>query len=366
MDNLPKRDSSQYIAVENFRDFEVTNCISYEMAIRNDGTINAIKRFLEKFINEDLNEIKFITDTSCFKKAQNEAQILMKQYSINPLELYLEYDFLQDSTNKLKDILESLKNTQENVDNLEYTNLKQIIFETNLNHESKSSPEDDKKIAQLMERALPKENEYTYYKVKNFYESFVQYKEGKIKDFKHILTQNEYASSDKDKTIQVLENNWIKPRYIRPELQKSFMKSYKRNVEIDFTLSTKELTDFIKRLKQEHSIKENHLTKNPSELLGEYIKEYDLPKGYPKNKDKGFTLQDKWADLFFIYDYYKVSKKNFPEKTDIEIYVNIDNELKDYHDKDNINTYWKSTDVYRKILEPLKELIDNLRYKELI
>jgi len=39
MRNLPKRDDTIYKEIESFEDYELTQCITYEMAIRNDGIL---------------------------------------------------------------------------------------------------------------------------------------------------------------------------------------------------------------------------------------------------------------------------------------------------------------------------------------
>ena len=39
MDKLPQRDDLIYKEIEEFQDYELTNCIAYEMAIRNKDVI---------------------------------------------------------------------------------------------------------------------------------------------------------------------------------------------------------------------------------------------------------------------------------------------------------------------------------------
>jgi len=47
MNNLPKRDDTIYKEIESFKDYELTNNIAYEMAIRNDGLIEFVKKWKE-------------------------------------------------------------------------------------------------------------------------------------------------------------------------------------------------------------------------------------------------------------------------------------------------------------------------------
>ena len=52
MDNLPQRDDSNYKEIEEFQDYELTNCIAYEMAIRN----TELKKLLKKIVQYPLYE----------------------------------------------------------------------------------------------------------------------------------------------------------------------------------------------------------------------------------------------------------------------------------------------------------------------
>lgn len=45
---MPKRSDPQYIEIENFKDYELTNCIAYEMAIRNPEFIKFRKECIEE------------------------------------------------------------------------------------------------------------------------------------------------------------------------------------------------------------------------------------------------------------------------------------------------------------------------------
>jgi len=67
MIDLPKRSDSTYKEIEDFKDYEFTNCIAYEMAIRNEELQKIIKKF-----NDLIPEIDFDKD-----KLVNEDEFLL-------------------------------------------------------------------------------------------------------------------------------------------------------------------------------------------------------------------------------------------------------------------------------------------------
>ena len=61
INNLPKRTDVIYKEIESFEDYEYTNCIAYEMAIRNDEVRKKIinfKSFKYKSFEDALDELK--------------------------------------------------------------------------------------------------------------------------------------------------------------------------------------------------------------------------------------------------------------------------------------------------------------------
>ena len=43
MESLPKRSDDIYKEIESFEEYELTQCVAYEMAIRNDDNLKAIE-----------------------------------------------------------------------------------------------------------------------------------------------------------------------------------------------------------------------------------------------------------------------------------------------------------------------------------
>lgn len=55
--NLPKRDDDIYKEIENFEDYEFTQCVAFEMAIRNVEVIRLVNKLTDKFNNDDYHEL---------------------------------------------------------------------------------------------------------------------------------------------------------------------------------------------------------------------------------------------------------------------------------------------------------------------
>lgn len=385
-----KRDDTIYKDIENFQDYEYTYCIAYEMAIRNSEVIKTIKSFLENFINLDLYDNPILCDTNAFIKSQNEVQKLLSDFNINPLELYINYNFFEDVNIKLGDILNKLE------EHLSLT-LKGIFFEKEKQeYEFFDTPEDDIRNAKLLDKPLSDEKSYRLLKGNKYFESFIYYKEDKVKNLKNLLTENEFNQLNKEDFVQILQNDWIRPRYSRPKLHKSFLQSRKRKVEIDFTLPEIELVDFISKIKKEFD-KDNSYIKNPLELLGDELDKSDemKSKALPKDKLKRKKIM---ADAFYIYDTWKILEIHYAEKTK-ELKEKLKKEIQSIKNNFNYDKYDKkskiddaktnnefslsnytkvslkteiasqlniSIDTVDKLHTLMIKYIDNLKYKELI
>ena len=64
MDRLPQRDDLIYKEIEEFQDYELTNCIAYEMAIRNED----IKKLLHEIFNQKLGFKAYLRRLECLLK----------------------------------------------------------------------------------------------------------------------------------------------------------------------------------------------------------------------------------------------------------------------------------------------------------
>ena len=301
-----KRNNSQYLAVEKFKDYELTYCIAYEMAIRNDEVIKSIYNFYNNYVNYDIYDC-YVLSTDDFKKCYSDAQKLM-EFFINPINLYLDYHI--------------------------YNNINE--------HVKKVKEEDIKENSDFFTRGLRR---ILYKPIEDYYHEEIKPSE-KIVIYKNTSLYTEFISHLKndDNTITIHHNS-ITPNYSRP-LTLDFKDTKERNIILNLNLPTNELVDFIERFKRKYDNNPT-IVKSVSELLNKEFKETvtKLP-----------SIQNRYADMFFIYDCFKLGL------TATKIQRKID---KYYEDKDptsktiSINTINK----YNKIAI---EYIDNLKYKHLV
>ena len=322
--DLPKRKSDLYTNIEDFELFELTYCLAYEMHIRTT--------------NEERIKNKF----------DSFASIL--EYTTDDI-IIENYDGIRNKV--LSDIIDEI------FPSLHQDTWNLVKKENNLNENSYDDFKKIKSLYNIKKKSLKYIIDNYINNLKKEYVVYCVDEDNELEREKlKILIGNSLNNSKK-----------IYPRFKRPRISSLETRTYDL-MNINLGLPLKEIVDYIKKLKFKYKINidSNHDSiKTPTELIRMCVHSYNLPKGLPQNKDKGFSIQQKWADWFFIYDYFKLSKNINPYIPDNAIYKEIDDELKKYHDKDGILKYWKSLDVYRQnILPPMIELIDNKNYMNLI
>lgn len=234
MDKLPQRDDLIYKEIEEFQDYELTNCIAYEMAIRNEILIKILDDYLdtkqELIFGEDEKEYKLLNDygfnslsLSCYKIS-------------NFLSFNINYNSGMISANYSDDILLD-KNKNNNiylVDNV----LINSSYEDNQNNE--------------------------------------------INIIENMNINKNYIPS-------------IHLGYSRPLLK--FKKNKIFNTEINLNLPKEELIAYISKIKDDFD-KDNSIIKTPLELLGETLEKSDNKKTPKKPKASvyadWFYIYDYW------------------------------------------------------------------------
>jgi hypothetical protein len=320
---LPNRNDKQYTDVEKFKEYELTNNIAYEMVIRNSEVQKIIKDFLKQFIENEVSNYTPVLDTLDFKEADEAAQQLLKTFRINPLQLYLEYNFLSDIIEELKRIQDELSDTQKIIVN---SILFKAINDDYRNEYTKNTTEENRtKILDVV--------------TTSFYENTFVYQE-----------------EDKEKGLsKTILRKDIKPIFtVRPQLHIDFDIAKIRDVEINFSLPKNEILSFIEYLYDD--VKKNPLN-TPLELLSIELDEDNNTLDKKINTKLIFSKQHKLANMFYVYDCLKL---NATQKTIRENIYNY------YYNKDNTT----STAIDYKTIKNYKEIakcyIDNLKYKELI
>ena len=310
MDKI-ERNHKQYLAVEKFEDYELTYCMAYEMAIRNDEVIKTIYSFYNNYVNDDIYDIRFIFDTDAFKKCKEDSQKLMSFY-LNPLSLYLDYHLFKNIN---KDIEELKKEDIKNNNDFFSHGLRWILFTP---YSEPTYSKDYVPNKKLVEEKITKR-----------YRSFIS----------HLANE--------DKGSFTIHHNSITPRYSRP-LEPWFNEIKERNLVLNLALPTHELVDFVTKLKKDYD-RDHSFFKTVKELEGDSFKRAD-------KRDGRLSSQTKLADMLYIYDCLKLNHSKADIKVDITIYYR----LKGIKTR---NLHTKTLDDYQEIMI---EYIDNFKYKELI
>ena len=357
---LPKRSDLIYKEIEEFEDYEYSNCIAYEMCTRN----KEVKKLLNIIINKfdeifEATEFEFIINKEAIEKECNE----LKKYGIG----------FNTLSSILTDIFYEINDIEVGKSSLN------ILYENDLILDRKDylyvDPYDDGIVGVL----------------ENGDEEIIPYKQMNL-DYIPL----------------------IKKSYSRPTLKIDKSKIFK--VELNLSLPKEELLDYVSKIKDDFNNKTNAMIRTPIDLLiydsslMEYIGKENNTSEINRKLDalEDILLDDKTdnsnikklkkkliADSFFIYDYVTARQEQIKQMNNqiIEEYEdkiqNIKNDsednktsrinyLKKELSQDKINT----TDT--QILEELKEIenipygtarryyddikpfIDDCKYKELI
>jgi hypothetical protein len=352
MDSLPKRSDDIYKEIESFEDYELTQCVAYEMAIRNDD---------ENFSMIPLWELE---------KTSN--------YELSDIDLYGYFSLADKVTSFYPTYIEE---TKKNAFNL-----------------FKEQPDFKHFDEKMLETLFQQSKKYWFNKIANNLEYFIEkFLMNENKEFVPLKlpTLTEDINVDRTLLIEIIKHsNRLKSyqllKYSRPQITTHLSKVITININIGLPLT--ELIAQITKIKSNFD-NEIVIVKAPIELLGETLEDATPKKDYPKKP----TAQ-KMADMFFIYDYVKVRLKNIQEENKnnaIELEEEIEN-IKKYHTgadrkkriayakaehlESNIDT--KITDIFKedeltkilnlsganisKLYYAIKPYIDDLKYKELI
>lgn len=329
MDKLPKRDDAVYQSIESFQKYELTTCISYEMAIRNNKNIVNVKNFVRKYIEKDFvdNHYEQILEQTNFK-ASKEDSYKLTENMIDPFSLYLKnYPFFEDlrnfvnneKNNYIKEMERRVKIRKKYLSNQDYsTNLtvaKKIIkIQSKLLEEYKVYAKKNKLkktlnkfYSYMTEKELKELEEYKYSEEfdKLFFHQEKYNKIDKLKKNKKItynhLAETQFFSfytryfENKETSINRLKPAEIIPKYSRPNLLIPFEFNKTVKLNLNLTLPFEELKDILEKVKDDFD--NNNFIKAPLEIIGKKL-------GINYNEYKNMNSKE-WADCFFIYDYIK-------------------------------------------------------------
>lgn len=272
---LPKRCEKKYKEIENFKLYELTHCIAYEMAIRNNEVQKIIKEIedLTRIQTLQISGLHYTTSIGCepFKETEDLTQI-------QTLEMTgLNYEGADNITSIECKIL-NLYKTLEDEYYIVY-NTKDVILSTS-----------DEQF-QYVNYYEPDDQFDTFQSDIMFYSN----QENSNKHFKaNCIVKDAYAVFQGGN----IEGSEINVNKIVPNFKKSMRVFNQTQVALNLALPIEQIKAFIEIIKKDYD-EENSSIQSFKQLLG-------LKSDEEAEKIMSLT-QAEWADCFFIYDYYKAS-----------------------------------------------------------
>ena len=311
---LPSRFEETYCEEMKFEKYEYTNFIAYELARRNTNVMDLLA------IQEQLLALYNTLPSSFhgYKSAEDKEEILeevkkveewLKNTMIGLLNHYNKNQ-LSDDINHLT--LENMRGIFSNIINEIAQELYEkyyIIYQNDIESLEKSANElydplrflqRDRLLTQHMNRVYDSnENHKAAYNI-NFTENG------------YFIVYQEIPKTQKDFSFNV-----IYPKYKRA--MRDFTDT---KIALNLNLSEDELVDYIEKIKKNYDSK-NSIIKTKRELLEEKL----------EGSDKNLKVNSaaKWADSFFIYDYFLYHKVNNIDKKESDIKREIQIEFIKFH-----------------------------------
>ena len=386
MSDLPKRDDAIYKEIESFADYELTQCLAYEMAIRNDEIYNSLDKIglLRKYkIVDKIDKAKVIMDMT-IPTGENKKDKQDKEEAVKLLSRH-GFDYFECTMYYTERMLSGYKqNGSTIIFSPENTKITDILNKKELDEVCKLEIELFNDLSWCKDDMKIKNNE-----------SFIQ--------MAYCL---EYPFCEESEKIiktalqrQHLIN--VQNKFSRPILKPEYIPIVK--IDINLALPEDELVEYVKLLKKRYSVyygeadeKNNKITIRPNtplEFLGENLNNASPVKNYPKK-----PTAVKMADMFFVYDYVKARLKQIENENEIlkqeydekiaeikqsKSYDSFDKkiqlaELAKEHNKNIIDTRVEIICKEQKLIEHLdisnakayyyviKPYIDDCKYKELL
>ena len=303
---LPRRDDEVYQIISSYEQYELTHCISYEMAIRNKD----VKVLFEKIktltlLSRDLFKADMLhkNDSALFYIMEIEEQREKILESLEALQIVLNIDFNTASPTKIQSELFRLITEYTVLLEEDYYMIydrKDIVPEGM--EEVFKEPnhyESDRELNQYMDKAIEES-------IRNAYDVSPRYKDNfTFKDGYAV-----YQASYED--LKEYDINKIFPNFKRP------MREFNQTqVAFNMSLPKDEIVKYIEKIKDDYDVKNTSYKTLNQLLYGDNTRSED--KLVHKQKER-------YADDFFIYDYYTQSDKEHKNKLEL-----IQKKLSQYH-----------------------------------
>jgi hypothetical protein len=356
--NLPKRTDDWYKRIENFKPYELTHCIVFEMAGRNKD----IKQHFQILVNlEEVLKIEYRT------KPDNNNE------HIYPYELLGKKDVIKVSDEKYKELEEQRRKYKEIY--REGINILKNKYYIHYDQVSANIPEIENPFKEVdfsgmsLEEAL-KEAEERFSDA--LHSPMMKHISGIAGKFVH---GEEYPHYKSDHNIYegFVTARGIDPRCntfnissINTYFQRKIYDTNQINVALNMSLPENEIVEYIKHIKKTLSNENTKELKSPNKLLGRDVQEVKKTKHYPKKQ-----TAKKLADMFFVYDYVTARIDDYTTNNQDSIKNEIFDELESYipisyylekQNKDYLDSENDQDMIFKDLVSPLyREKIKRLQ-----
>ncbi len=322
MNNVLKRNSPIYTDIEKFADYELTQCIAYEMAIRDSYYQKQVDEVIDYYFKNKINKMN-INEINIEKKISHYGWLCHKINQIDTIPFSELEKFKIYEEPRYKRIYQIIK----------------ILHNANI-------------LAYTQEEELAEEEKYdkktTYIQNMDGYNIITTIIKDKWKDEEKDFKGVPYST----------DNNNIENNFKRPKIKTDDLVSATPKVEINLTLPKDEIIAYIEHIKK--TIDKKKLA--PVEVLENKLQKSDT-KVCPK-KGKCFesknllSKQEKLADMFYIYDC--LQKGNITQDGIAQNLITYyDEKYPDKESKYDVGTIKRYNDI-------LVDYIDNNRFIELL
>lgn len=285
--SFPKRTDDRYKRIENFKPYELTHCIVFEMASRNKEVRNSIELLdsLEEVLKIRYQEIPSNKDENIIDFDElfgtDDAIEVSKE----------EYEKLEKKSQKFKKFFDKGVSILKNNYNIHYNQNLLYIPEI-------ENPFKDRDFDGMSEEEILEEYEDALRAPMSKYIS------GNIGKFLHGEEYPHYKS-EHNLYEGFVTDRGINPRCktfdisnINTNFQRKIYDTNQINVALNMSLPEEELVAYIKHIKKTLSDENSKELKSPNKLLGKEVKDAEKTANYPKK-----PTAKKLADMFFVYDY---------------------------------------------------------------
>ncbi|MFK5937080.1 MAG: hypothetical protein QM497_01675 [Sulfurimonas sp.] len=364
MINIPKRSDTIYKEIEEFEDYELTQCVAYEMAIRNEYNLKLLDEIVGIYTNN--KEEDMYANINFEDKHQNKQLRIL--YKINSSEIIPFASNLEYFGGSGLDYQDSIFN--DNLIFFEDNRIHKIIYDIinditiaedgnkkrGLLSENTRVICDDILNENILEKRIFREGYFIRTSMSESQDyAFAQnledeYELSSVEDWKNYL---------EDGAVELKSTNEIISNFKRPKLKihNTLLNKFP-TLKVDLSKPLKEIIAYISHVKKDIEI--NNIIKAPIELIGEKLQKADNlmcnDKGKCFDSRTILSKQQKIADMFYIYDCKKVKMTQ----------RKIQNEVYNYYADTDINTSQTlDAKTLKKYLDISIEYIDKRRYREL-